>query len=323
MAHRWTLRCPPPPALVAPSRIDRSGRAGPTRGQAYGPGWRRTGRGLFVPATVDRDVVEQRILEEWSRAPAGSVVSGWAALRLHGGNFFDGRSPDGAELPVPVVLPRGSGFRASTIEPHRDRLPASERTTRYGIRCTVPCRALFDAMKWTADLRPRVVVADMALSARLVGRRAMSGYVAGRAGERGCFQVWEALQLAEDRSLSPPEPVMRLIWVLDALLPRPKCNWPIADMHGRRVGRPDLLCEELAVIGEYDGAEHRAAARHAADVSKEEVYRNLGLECFRVVGMDIRDPALVLQRMQAAVRRAREADRPRRWLLRADPGPLF
>ena len=115
---------------------------------------------------------------------------------------------------------------------------------------------------------------------------------------------------------------MRLIWILDARLPRPSCNWPVADQNGQRIGRPDLLCEELAVVGEYDGADHRSATTQAADVAKEEQYRDAGLESFRVVGKDLDNVDRVVTRMQSAVRRAREARRPRRWMTRRDPGPL-
>jgi hypothetical protein len=50
---------------------------------------------------------------------------------------------------------------------------------------------------------------------------------------------------------------MRLIWTLDAQLPPPLCNWPLADLARNYLGRPDLLCPELGIYGEFDGADHR------------------------------------------------------------------
>lgn len=108
--------------------------------------------------------------------------------------------------------------------------------------------------------------------------------------------VRAALELAEDRVLSPQETVPRLIWMLDAGLPRPRCNWPVGDGRGRRIGKPDLLCEEVDVAGEYDGADHRAAERQADDVSKEDRYRNAGLEAFRLVGRDLASVDRVVSR---------------------------
>jgi hypothetical protein len=321
MGHRWDLRCPAP-HLVTPVAIDPSGVDGPTRAQAYGPKWRRTGRGLFVPVGVDRQAVEQRILEQWSRTPSGSVVSGWAALRLHGANFFDGRDGRMQELPVPVVLPPGTNVREAGVERHREPIPPDEVVDRYGILCAAQTRALFDAMKWAPDLRAAIVTADMALAPLVVTLVEMEGYVARRAGDRGSGRAGAALALAEPRTKSPKESVMRQIWMVEAKLPRPRCNWPLADERGRRIGKPDLLCEELAVVGEYDGADHRSAQRQADDVSKEDGYRNVGLECFRIVGRDIENVPLVVRRMRAAVDRSAEARRPGRWTIRKHPGPL-
>lgn len=109
---------------------------------------------------------------------------------------------------------------------------------------------------------------------------------------------------------------MRLIWVLDAGYPRPLCNHDVADLDGRFIGRPDLLCEPLGVVGEYDGAAHRTRERHRSDVRREDLLRRAGLEVFTVVGADLRRPQVVVDRMHAAVRRARDAGRSRGWMTR-------
>src|SRR5215207_7110100 len=87
--------------VARPVRIDPAGRTGPTRGAARGPRWRRTAEGLYVPAAVDDALVEQRIVEQGARLHGG-VVTGWAALRLLGGGYFDGLARHGrTRLPVP------------------------------------------------------------------------------------------------------------------------------------------------------------------------------------------------------------------------------
>lgn len=324
MAHKWSLRCPEPTGLVLPVKVDPTGTTGPTPGQARGPAWRRTSPGCYVPAGTDGAVVEQRILEASMRLPVGGAVGGWAALRLARGGFFDGLEPDGVTpKAVPLLVPAGRNLRRGPgIVVVRERLDPEEVVVRHGIPCVTALRAVFDEARRAPDLREAVVVIDMAASARLVTLADLAGYVRARTDWRNASQVRAALPLVSDRSRSPAETRMRLVWLLDAGYPFPLCNWPIADPDGRRLGRPDLLCEELAVVGEFDGAGHRDADEQRVDVAKEGAYRNVGLESFRVVGKDLDDIALVTARMDDAVRRAREAGRPRRWMRRTDPGPL-
>lgn len=323
MEHPWQLRAPVPTGLVVPCAVDPTGENGPTKTQARRISWRRTSPGLYVPAGTDRGVVEQRILEEAQRLPDSGAVTGWAALRLAGANLFDGTVDGVTEVPVDLVVPRGADLtRSAGIVRHREVLPDKDVVVQHGIRCTVAARALFDAMRDAADLRAAVAVADMALAAGVVNAAELEEHLAGRARRRGVAVVRAALALADPRTLSPMETRMRLIWRLDAGLPEVLSNWPIADQDGRRLGRPDLLCEEVAVVGEYDGADHRDSRRQADDAAREQAFRNVGLESFRIVGRDIHNTALVVARMRDAVRRAQEASRPRQWLTKRDPGPL-
>lgn len=322
--HSWNLRTDPPGGLTRPVTIDPDGVAGPTKGQARGPSWRRTSPGLYVPTSVDRGVVEQRILEASCRLPGTGAVTGWAALRLHGGGYFDGRASDGiVELPVPLVVPPGTRVRGCPgTEVHRERLEQMEVTARQGIACTTPLRAAFDGARRASGVRSAVAVLDMALAPGLIGLTAMREYVATKTGWPGVRQVARALELADARSRSPRETALRLIWRLDAGLPAPRCNWPVADADGRFIGSPDLLSEELAVVGEFDGAEHRSKRRQRDDVRRDEGFRRAGLEPFRVVGADLDDIPLVVERIRTAVDRATTFGTPRTWRTRREPRPL-
>jgi hypothetical protein len=320
----WRARADPPDVLSRPVPVDPSGKAGPTKRQARGPFWRRTSSRLYVPTTVDRGLVEQRILEEACRLPQTGAVTGWAALRLHGGRYFDGLAEDGAtELPVPLVVPTGTPLRGTPgIEVHRERLGHGEVTVRQGVACTVPSRAAFDAARRAPDVRAAVVVLDMALAARIITAPAFGEYLATRVGWPGVRQVVAAAQLSDVRSRSPKETVLRLIWRLDAGCPPPRCNWPVADGAGTFIGSPDLLCEELAVVGEYDGAEHRSRNRQRDDVRRDDHFRRAGLEPFRIVGDDLRDVRLVVDRIRAAVARAAASGTPRTWRIKRVPQGL-
>jgi hypothetical protein len=278
-----------------------------------------------VPTGTDSTRVEQRIVEQAARLPEGGALTGWAALRLAGGGFFDGLAPDGTtQLPVPLAVPPGHRRRTTPdFQLLRRRLGAAERDQRHGLPCVTPVRAVLDEVHRIGELREAVVVLDMALVARLVTFGELDAFIASHAGLPGVSLMRRARELASDRSRSPMETRMRLIWVLDAGLPTPRCNWPIADASGRWLGSPDLLCGELAVFGEFDGADHRERGQHRTDVERDDLFRRTGLEGFGLVGADIHDTPRAVARMLAAVERARESDRPRTWLVKVNPKPLW
>lgn len=224
MAHRWNPTAPHVGKLVLPVRIDPSGVKGPTAAQARGPHWRRTSHGFYVPTATRDDLPEQRVAEASVRLPPHARITGWAACRLNGANFFDGLERDGrTQLPVPVnVGPRG------------------QITTR--------CRILL--------------------------RYAVPG----------------------------------VHWLV---------NCPIYDLSGRLLGIADLIDLEAGLVVEFDGADHRQAARHTRDVVKEDALRRVGLEVVRVTGREVDNHGLVGDRVRAGRERARfECEVDRRWLAR-------
>jgi hypothetical protein len=321
--HRWSPICPPPGNLVRPVRLDPSGVTGPTRGQARGEKWRRTGHGWYVPAHVLDVRPEQRVLEQSVRLPPGGAITGWAACRLWQANFFDGLFTDGrTRMPVPLVIGPDNHIRSDRhITVSRERLVAEEVVVRFGIPCVRELRALFDAMRFAPDRREAVVAMDMMAAALLVSIRQMRGYAATHARWRGVPQVWGALELASERSKSPNEVRMRMVWELDAGLPRPLVNQPVWDHRGNLLGIADLFDAVAGVVGEYDGADHRSAIRHSKDVDREDRFRRHGLEYFKVTGPDMGQVPRVVSRMHSARSRARwlsPAERP--WTIEPPAG---
>ncbi len=314
----WRPICRAPGKLTRPVRIDPSGVAGPTPGQSRGPRWRKTSHGFYVPSSVSDDVAEQRILEQSVRLPPHGAVTGWAACRLHGAAFFDGLERDGTtHRPVPLAIGPDCLIRQDrAVRISRDRLDESEVRTVQGIACAVLARGLFDEMRWAAGAREAVVAMDMASAAELVSINTMRAYVVRHPGWRGVGQARAALDLADENSMSPNETRMRLIWVLDAELPRPLVNQPVFDARGRLLGIADLLDPVAGVVGEYDGAAHRAGRRHRRDVMREDLFRRAGLEYFKVVGLDLADVGLVVDRMLTTRARAKfQPSDERAWTL--------
>lgn len=321
--HPWDPICPVPRGLVRPAVTDPHGLVGPTPGRARGPKWRCTTPGFFVPADVTDELPEQRVLEQSMRLPTGGAVTAWAACRLWRAAFFDGLMPDGrTRRPVPLAIGPVGHLRhlpGSTIL--RDRLDPREVVLILGIPCTARRRALFDEMRHAPDLRDAVVAMDMMAAAEQVSISQMHQYAATRAGWNGVAKARAALDLADERSKSPNETRVRLIWVLDAGLPSPLVNRPVWDLDGRLLGIADLLDEEAGMVVEFDGAEHRRARRHASDVAREDRMRRVGLEYVKVTGLDVPRRDLVVDRLLSSRARARHLPPDqRRWSTAPPPG---
>lgn len=318
--HRWDPIAPPPRGLVTPVRVDATGAAGPTRGQAAGPRWRRTTKGHDVPAEAPR-TAEQRIVEQSMVIRAHGVVTGWAALRLHGGNFFDGVAPDGRTgLAVPITANGDRLRETSGIRLDRGTLHPAEVALRHGFRCARVERALFDEMVGRGEFREAVVATDMAAEAQLTSIARMRRYVAWRRGARGVRLVSAALDLADEGARSPQEARSRMVWENDAGWGRPLTNRAVHALSGSFLGTPDLLDPVRGVVGEYAGADHRDRARHVVDVRREDLFRRAGLEYVEVVGPDLQDRELVVDRIHAAGERAGRFSQ--RWRLGPAPPSL-
>lgn len=322
MAHRWDPIAPPVSGLVLPARVDPRGRTGPTRGQSRGPGWRRTGPGLFVPGHVSDALVEQRIVEAWARCGTDAVVTGWAALRLHGGGFFDGLARDGqTRLPVPIAANESRVRAASGLRVVEDRIPPDEVIDLHGVRCTRVERALFDEMRRIGDVPEMAVAAGAAYAGRLTSVRRMRLYAATRRWYRDVRLVKEAVEMSVEGCRSPQEDRFRLIWEYAAGWGRPLINRDILDERGSLVAVPDLLDPVRGVVGEYAGADHRDIDRHESDIEREAILRDVGLEYVETVGRDLRDARKVTRRMEQAA--ARAVHLTRRWRVGPPPAPTL
>jgi hypothetical protein len=311
---------PPPfhenrPGLVAPVGIDPHGVAGPTEGQARGPHWRRTSRGFYVPARVDTSDVEQRIVEAAAVLPSVGGLTGWASLRWLGGTWFNGVDRFG-KSPLPVDL--ATSYDDIRSQPgyvvHQERLGPIELLVHDGLSTTTAVRSLCFMMRYAKNLREAVQYADMAAFSDLVSVAECTAYCLEHPGWTGIPQAREALPLVEENSWSAWETWMRLLWQIDAGLPRPLCNQPVFDLTGRHIATPDILDIESGTYGEYDGALHLPGRQRARDVARANSLSNFGLEGFTILAADIPHPEQAVQKLLDARRRARwERPSTRRW----------
>lgn len=277
------------------------------------------GRNLYVPANVDRSLPEQRIVEAAAHLSGSGAVTGWGALRLAGAAYFDGRS-----RLRPVLLALGHSAGRATPDGCKlsyESLDPVETVVRYGVRVTKPLRALFDEVRQASALRDAVVAIDMTVAAELVSLAQLNRYHASRTAWRRSSIVAEALPHASERSRSPAETRLRMVYELDAGLPAPLVNRAVYDLSGRLICIADLLDDEAGMVVEYDGAEHRKARRHARDVRREDLCRRVGLEYAKVTGPDMHDVDLVVDRLHSTRARALFLPAGRRlWTLVGPPG---
>jgi hypothetical protein len=275
---------------------------------------------MYVPADTDDGVVEQRIVEQAGRIKSYGAVTGWAALRWHGANFFDGTTDGGRTmLPVPLVV-------HSKLRPDprftltEDQLSCTEWAWVGGLPVTTVQRALFDEVRRIESVREKANAVSMVAAARLISVRLFGQYVAHRGPWTGIQGARDAVRLAVDDCRSPQEFRMLMVWLLDAGLPRPLCNREVFDLDGRMIGIPDLLDVEAGLVGEYQGEDHKDGQRHREDVEREERFRDHGLEFFEVVGGDLSLRQLVVERMHNARRRAKFLPpESRAWTLEPPP----
>lgn len=304
---------PARPGLVRPVPIDPAGVVGPTRGQAAGRGWRRTGHGLVLPARFSADLPEQRIVEIAALMPDEAAITGWAALRWLGAESFDGRAHGGL-LPVPVAVTNHRVRVRTGVLITAEHLTRGDRAVVDGLLVTSAVRSVCFEMRYAADVTAAVKALDAAAAADLVSRQEAWDYTSGfLTAWTGVEQCRKAIELADENSWSPMEVEMRLEWRRLGI-GRILCNHPIFDLEGRHVGTPDLLDVELGVAGEYDSTLHLNGKRRTKDLRREGAFRRVGLEYVTMVAGDRADPRdFYLRTLDARSRARAHADQERRW----------
>ena len=307
--------------LAWPCRVDPTGVDGPTRGQARGPGWRRSSYGLYVPSD-SAPSVEQRIVEAAARLPGYGGVTGWAALRWMGGVWFDGLEA-GGRVQRPVDLATADSTVESVpgiIKVSEERLDPTELTAHAGLVVTTPARSLFFEMRHARGPETALVAADMAAYSDLVSREEATTIAYANPGWNGIGQMRDPLDDMDENAWSPAEVVMRRVWCYVAGLPRPLCNHPVFDRSGRHIGTPDLFDPTLGVVGEYDSALHLEGAQRARDVHREGLFRAVGLEYVTMLAADLGRPEAFVMRLRQAYGRAeRQPASDRAWTVELPP----
>ncbi len=305
---------------VAPVRINRAAGT-PSPYDVRTRAWRRTGRGFYVPSSVDGDVVEQRIREAAALAPAQGALTGWAALRWLGARWFDGLDAAGNQLPVTIVVGTHDIRTQPGIWVSAEGLNCDHIITSQGLTLTLPSYAVSYEMRYAGSLGNAVGIFDRAAFSDLVTINEQADFLAKQNGWTGIPLARKAIPHVDENSWSPQETSSRRIWQAHVLGARLLSNAPVFDLRGRHVGTPDLIDPEAGVIGEYDGSHHLQGEQRALDLRRQDQWRALGLESVTRVAEAFEPQWRFLERLSAAYQRAGGVDPARRsWTVDPPPG---
>jgi hypothetical protein len=155
-----------------------------------------------------------------------------------------------------------------------------------------------------------VVVIDCALHRRETTDECIRATM--RKGRRGVRMLRRALALADGRSESPWETLLRLLHVLSGIPVEPQHE--LRDASGEVVYRLDLLIRGTRRASEFDGADHRTRDGHRRDLRRERLLLRHGIERFGYCAADVRDEALgIIRDAEDALGWARDPTRIKLW----------
>lgn len=231
-------------------------------------------------------------------APAGSVIGGWAAARLHGERWYsERRCADSVDLYSARALRAPKGVRVRIL---RRPLAPDDLARADDIATTAPGRTAVDVGRWTTGLDRRICAIDSVCNAARIGLGDVSAAAGRMSGQHGVADVLHLLAECDPRADSPRESLLRLT-IHRSDLPRPVSQLRIRNEYGAVVATADLGYEREKVAIFYDGAHHGRPDQWKFDAGVNAELTDLGWEVLRVVSQ--MTPATVLHRIARALAR--------------------
>jgi very-short-patch-repair endonuclease len=231
-----------------------------------------------------------------TRLPPQAALSGLTAFWLHGLDV---------DPCNPIEATSSVECKRVGINVRRAQLPEEDVVVVRGMRITTVPRTLAD-LCIRLGVVEAVVLADMALHARLTTLAELNSWAEAHAGRRGVKRMRRVIALAEPASESPMETRLRLLLVLRRL-PRPVAQVPIQDAAGRFIGRVDLFYERSHLAIEYDGAGHRDSVTE--DNRRQNRLLAAGVRLLRFTASDVLGhPDAVVAQVKVAIGTKRRLD---------------
>lgn len=230
--------------------------------------------------------------------PDRAAISGRSAATVHGVGMA--RTLDPVEVSVPEEQRFGPVVGMNVL---RTTIAFDDSRPWAGALVTTPLRTTFDLA------RSRTVheaVADVDALLRTTGMTAheVQRYLAGRRNH-GVAQARQVLELADPRSESPRESVVRCHLNRAGLWPMPQLQLRLAD--GSRV-RVDLGFERERVAVEYDGGWHALREQLGRDRARQNGMQGIGWTTVFVTDSSLaRGPAALVRDVEHALTTSRWA----------------
>jgi hypothetical protein len=263
--------------------------------------------GVYV-GTQAGDSVRIRAASLMKIVPPDCVVCDRHAAWIHGAAMALAPNEHVELRPISVFRPSGNGRLRNALADSGERnLQPRDITVVDGVQLTTPLRTAADLGRQRNRDR---ALAGLDVILRLgVDRGELVQEIPRYRGMRWVTRLRELAPLADGRSQSPGESVLRLRW-LDLSLPTPTPQVPVVLPGGRTIYL-DVGNEELLFAGEYEGVEwHSSPEQRQHDRSRRleaERHRNWLIE--PVVAANVFGPQqdidVILQRGVAEARRRR------------------
>ncbi|MEK8072758.1 hypothetical protein [Rhodococcoides navarretei] len=241
----------------------------------------------------------------------GAVLSHVSAAVIHGFDLWN--------VPLDKVhLTIGAGHtskRTRRRELHGTSLTDDEwlHSPLATLPVTNPARTIVDVAR-SVPLEQAVCTGDYALRHGHVTHAELAQSVESAKHRSGIGRARRAIELMSDRSDSVGETRARLIFgsVTPVL-----CNQSVYDHNGDFLARVDHVFPDLGeVIGEFDGMHKYGADPRRVVLAEKERHNRLleqGRTVFRYGWADLANPSVLIERLQAAHRRALLHGPPSGW----------
>jgi hypothetical protein len=272
----------------------------------------RVRRGVYLtpvahdlgPAEARRAQVLRRVAAVAERLSTSYWFSHTSAALLHG--CWTWHLRDVVHV-TQLRAPKGAQVREAHLCRHWTALPQRDRTRLDGLPVTALERTVVDCARSLRGAEA-LVVADSALRAG-ADPAVMADVLSDAAGGRGVRQARRVVALADARSESPGESVVR--WVVrEAGLPAPEPAHAVVTSRGTYW--VDLAWPELRVAVEFDGAVKYSggdygepAQRLWREKLRQDALGEAGWVVVRLVWSDLTAPESVVRRVREALQRSR------------------